>query len=167
MPSSADKRQRFISLWEPIKHTLLQALQDENIPQAAVEWYERNLDYNVPGGKLNRGLSVPDTLSVLLGRPLTDEEYEKAGVLGWCIELLQAFFLVADDVMDGSITRRGQECWYRKEGVGESRSLKSYIRSVLTIFLHNRHDLVQRQFPATIWHLPFAESSFPQGILLC
>jgi len=32
--------------------------------------------------------------------------------------LLQAFFLVADDMMDHSITRRGQPCWYKVEKVG-------------------------------------------------
>jgi farnesyl diphosphate synthase len=41
----------------------------------------------------------------------------KASVLGWAIEFLQAFLLVADDVMDESQTRRGQPCWYKKEDV--------------------------------------------------
>jgi len=76
-------------------------------------WSQQNLDYNVPGGKLNRGMSVVDTAEILLGRPLDDKEYLRAAVLGWGVELLQAFFLVSDDMMDSSITRRGQPCWYR------------------------------------------------------
>lgn len=37
----------------------------------------------------------------------------QAQVVGWCIEWLQASFLVWDDIMDESVTRRGQPCWYK------------------------------------------------------
>lgn len=70
------------------------------------------------GGKCNRGMSVPDSVSLLLNKPLSEDEYFKAATLGWLTELLQAFFLVSDDIMDTSITRRGKPCWYRQEGVG-------------------------------------------------
>lgn len=49
----------------------------------------QNLEYNVPGGKLNRGLSVVDTVEILKGRALTEEEYFKSAVLGWCVELVR------------------------------------------------------------------------------
>ena len=33
-------------------------------------------------------MSVVDSVEILKGRPLTDEEYVKAGVLGWGIEFV-------------------------------------------------------------------------------
>ncbi|XP_047938372.1 farnesyl pyrophosphate synthase-like isoform X2 [Salvia hispanica] len=77
------------------------------------------LDYNVPGGKLNRGLSVIDSYKLLKeGKDLTDDEVFLASALGWCIEWLQAYFLVLDDIMDNSHTRRGQPCWFRLPKIG-------------------------------------------------
>ncbi|ESK95104.1 farnesyl pyrophosphate synthetase [Moniliophthora roreri MCA 2997] len=111
----AARRAKFEGAWNVIREELLIHFKGEGMPQDAVEWYSRSLDYNVPGGKLNRGMSVVDTAEILKGRPLNDDEYLQAAVLGWGVELLQAFFLVSDDLMDSSVTRRGQPCWYRVE----------------------------------------------------
>ncbi|XP_021182149.3 farnesyl pyrophosphate synthase [Helicoverpa armigera] len=49
---------------------------------------------------------------------ITEETLRLARTLGWCAEILQAYCLVLDDIADGSITRRGMPCWYRREDVG-------------------------------------------------
>jgi len=85
----------------------------------AVKWMETNLLHNTIGGKYNRGMTVPDTVRVLFGKDaLSEEEFKLSAILGWCTELLQAMFLVSDDIMDGSKTRRNSPCWYLHEGVG-------------------------------------------------
>lgn len=77
------------------------------------------LEYNAVGGKCNRGLTVLQTFRELVEPRKQDaESLQRALTVGWCVELLQAFFLVADDIMDSSLTRRGQICWYQKPGIG-------------------------------------------------
>ena len=44
----------------------------------------------------------------------TSDNLELVRILGWAVEMLQAYFLVVDDLVDQSITRRGQLCWYRQ-----------------------------------------------------
>ncbi|KAN0124348.1 farnesyl diphosphate synthase [Russula decolorans] len=114
----AAARKRFEAVYTVVRDELLADFRKHNMPEEAIEYYRRSMDYNVPGGKLNRGLSVVDSVAILKGRELTESEYFKAAVLGWSVEWLQAYFLVSDDIMDSSITRRGQPCWYRVEGVG-------------------------------------------------
>mmetsp|Transcript_14507 Transcript_14507/g.37371 ORF Transcript_14507/g.37371 Transcript_14507/m.37371 type:complete len:263 (-) Transcript_14507:599-1387(-) len=86
-------------------------------PAYAQKWISEMQNYNVPKGKLNRGMAVLDGL-LTLKPEASAAEIEGANILGWCIEWLQAFFLVADDLMDDSITRRGQPCWYKRPEVG-------------------------------------------------
>ncbi|KAL9682868.1 hypothetical protein QQ045_014678 [Rhodiola kirilowii] len=115
---TVDLRSKFLDVYSVLKSELLQDPAFE-FSDDSRQWVERMLDYNVPGGKLNRGLSVIDSYRYLKeGKELTEEEIFLASALGWCIEWLQAYFLVLDDIMDGSHTRRGQPCWFRVPKVG-------------------------------------------------
>uniref|UniRef100_A0A0B6YSX1 Farnesyl pyrophosphate synthase n=1 Tax=Arion vulgaris TaxID=1028688 RepID=A0A0B6YSX1_9EUPU len=80
-------------------------------------WFKEVLNYNVPFGKKNRGVSVVSSYKHFIP-DACEADLRIARVLGWCVELLQGFFLVADDIMDNSLTRRGQPCWYKKDKVG-------------------------------------------------
>jgi farnesyl diphosphate synthase len=85
----AETKQRFLDLFPKLTNELVAVLTKEGMPKEAQDWYRRSLDYNTPGGKLNRGLSVVDTVQILLNKDrLDDAEFEKAAVLGWCVELV-------------------------------------------------------------------------------
>lgn len=121
---------------------LQQMLKLYNMPQEAIDWFTKNLDYNTPGGKLNRGLSVIDTYCILKNKKIEDleaAEYKKVAVLGWAVELLQAYFLVADDMMDQSKTRRGHPCWYLVEGVGNIAINDSFMLEGAIYMLLKKH----------------------------
>lgn len=86
------------------------------LPARENEWIEKMLQYNTKGGKMTRGIMVVETAAILFkarGMPVDNTTMCKFAVLGWCIEWLQAWLLVADDMMDESVTRRGQPCWYK------------------------------------------------------
>ncbi|XP_021294176.1 farnesyl pyrophosphate synthase 1 [Herrania umbratica] len=114
----ADRRSAFLQVYHKLKSELLEDPSFE-FTDVSRQWVDRMLDYNVPGGKLNRGLSVIDSYRLLKeGKELTEVEIFLASALGWCIEWLQAYFLVLDDIMDNSHTRRGHPCWFRVPQVG-------------------------------------------------
>ena len=89
---------------------------------------------------MNRGLAAMEVHKIMIkhmeGRGLSNKERVQSAALGWCIEFLQAFFLVADDVMDDSVTRRGQPCWFRREevqliAINDSFILESFVYKIL------------------------------------
>ena len=84
--STADKRQAFLGVYKQLKD---EVLADPMLSQRdASAWMSRMLDYNAPGGKLNRGLSVKDTL-LAIKADASAEDQHKADTIGWAIELLQ------------------------------------------------------------------------------
>ncbi|KAL8831252.1 MAG: hypothetical protein Q9191_000972 [Dirinaria sp. TL-2023a] len=111
-------RAEFEAVFPSLVDDLIQNCKQYNVPDNALQWYRKSLEHNTTGGKYNRGMTVPDTVSGLLSRPLEQEEFKLSAELGWMTELLQAFFLVSDDIMDSSHTRRGNPCWFRLPDVG-------------------------------------------------
>uniref|UniRef100_A0A2A4IUH1 Farnesyl pyrophosphate synthase n=1 Tax=Heliothis virescens TaxID=7102 RepID=A0A2A4IUH1_HELVI len=88
------------------------------LPEAE-KWMRKVLDGNLIGGKKIRGL-ITVMAYKMLEKPenITEETLRLARTLGWCAEIFQAYGLVLDDISDGSTTRRGMPCWYRREDVG-------------------------------------------------
>ncbi|KAJ2353468.1 Farnesyl pyrophosphate synthetase [Coemansia erecta] len=115
----ATTRAEFIEFFPQLTEVVLSELPSFGATPEMVARIKAMIEYNVMGGKMNRGLSVVDTVKIMRREEkLPADVNEKAMVLGWAVEWLQAFFLVADDIMDESPTRRGQPAWYRRKDVG-------------------------------------------------
>ncbi|XP_069166472.1 farnesyl pyrophosphate synthase isoform X2 [Procambarus clarkii] len=118
--ASQDVKREFMSLFPDIVRDLTEVGTHSDIPDAQ-KWYAKVLQYNAVGGKMNRGLAVSLSFKLLANQDLiTPENIRLAHILGWCIELLQSFFLVADDITDGSKMRRGKPAWYLNDNLGLS-----------------------------------------------
>ncbi|KAJ3012928.1 Farnesyl pyrophosphate synthetase [Thoreauomyces humboldtii] len=117
-PKSTSELDSFNAVFDVIAADIVADLAQYNVPPEGIAHVKKMIYYTVPGGKMNRGLTVPSALRSLLRRDLIKDELFKSQVLGWCVEWLQAFFLISDDIMDASITRRGQPCWYKQPTIG-------------------------------------------------
>ena len=83
----------------------------------SLDHFHHCMTYTVSDGKMTRGATVVLTLLAL--RPAaTAEEQRVAALVGCALELLQAAFLVLDDIMDKSTIRRGKPCWHLVPSVG-------------------------------------------------
>jgi len=119
-----------------------------------MEWIKEVAHYNVTLGKRNRGTMVVKTYKQLMKEEYTPEDIKLVHIIGWCLEMFQAFFLMHDDIMDHSLVRRGVPCWYKKSNVGlnaindgvlmeqgvyvvlrRAISHKPYYRAVMDLFL--------------------------------
>uniref|UniRef100_A0A336K2X4 Farnesyl pyrophosphate synthase n=1 Tax=Culicoides sonorensis TaxID=179676 RepID=A0A336K2X4_CULSO len=109
----------FDQVWPDIVRELDVVIKKLDVDQLAQNWMTQALQYNVPRGKKNRGLATLVAYK-MLSTDHSDEQIRLAHILGWCVEMLQAVFLIQDDIMDGSPMRRGQPSWHTVENVGLS-----------------------------------------------
>ena len=110
-----------------------------DLPDSAIARLHRMFDYNIVGGKYYRACLVLQTIQAICRhRQLDIEQYWESGlVAGWAVEVLQAMFLVADDMMDKSKTRRGKPCWYlvpdvQADAINDTLILESFLFHHLT-----------------------------------
>lgn len=116
--ASKDEQRDFMSIWPDLVRDLTDYAKKYET-NAAPKWFSKSLQYNVPNGKKNRGLALVLAYKMLAPpSELTEENLRLAQTLGWCVEMLQSVFIMADDIMDGSETRRGHKCWYKLDDVG-------------------------------------------------
>ena len=80
--------QRFIEDYEILKGELMADEILGDPPAHAKTWFARMLDYNVKGGKLNRGMAVYDTLQALKTVSVTARESEAPSCNGMCIGMI-------------------------------------------------------------------------------
>jgi len=73
------------------------------------------------------------------GMPVTNHVTVQLAILGWCIEWLQGWLLVADDMMDESETRRGQKCWYKMDDVKVIALNDAFMIEMLVYKVLKRH----------------------------
>ncbi|CAG9764136.1 unnamed protein product [Ceutorhynchus assimilis] len=119
--ASKEQSRDFMALFPDIVRELTDiGTRNQELPEV-MKRFARTLQYNTPNGKKYRGMIVISSYKMLEDPArLTPENIRLASIVGWCVEMLQAYFLILDDIMDSSETRRGNPCWYRQPGIGMS-----------------------------------------------
>ncbi|RKP13248.1 isoprenoid synthase domain-containing protein [Piptocephalis cylindrospora] len=144
-------REEFLTVYEQIEADILGDMPAGRVPQETREWCRELMANNVTKGKLVRGRSVVDTVAIILGRRLTPEETKRASIVGWALEFLQTGSLIADDIMDGSLTRRGAPCRYRRPEIGMIAINDAF-------FLEGcGYRILKRHLKGTSYYLPIME----------
>lgn len=105
----------------------------------ALAWFREAIYYNLPHGKRNRGLAVVMTHKILSEHYKQRSDLRRARIIGWCIEMLQTHFLILDDIMDESLTRRGQKCWHLKKNVGNIAINDSFFMQQSIFYILKKH----------------------------
>lgn len=131
------EREAFNGLYESLARDVEADVAALGLPAHSREWIAHMFDYTTRGGKMTRGLMVPQIVQAI--GPVTEASLHQARVVGWCIEVLQAAFLVVDDVLDQAEMRRGQAAYYRLPQVGMKAVNDGLLLESIVFRLLRRH----------------------------
>uniref|UniRef100_A0A2K5IGY6 Farnesyl pyrophosphate synthase n=1 Tax=Colobus angolensis palliatus TaxID=336983 RepID=A0A2K5IGY6_COLAP len=110
----AQGKQDFVQHFSQIVRMLTEDEMGYSETGDAIARLKEVLEYNAIGGKYHQGLTV-----LVASQELVEPRKQDADSLQWALTMvLQAFFLVADDIMDSSLSPQGQIWWYQKPGMG-------------------------------------------------
>lgn len=85
---SKEEARDFMAMFPDIVRDLTDAGRHTDIPEVTKR-FAKVLQYNVPNGKKNRGLSVVAAYKILeQNENLTPENVRLANLLGWCVEMV-------------------------------------------------------------------------------
>ena len=120
--------QNFKDKFTEIKNTIINHIYQNGATKKHCDYFEEMLSVTCLGGKHIRGMTIYEIVHYLAyHNSKTEIEFQKycdnAIICGWILEIMQAHFLVIDDVMDESITRRGKPCWYKYPGVNKTMAI--------------------------------------------
>ncbi|KAJ9595695.1 hypothetical protein L9F63_013108, partial [Diploptera punctata] len=109
-----DKTQfvEFNKVFPDIVKDLTETGRHLDVPRAT-KWFAKVLQYNMLGGKRNRGLALVLSYRLLAKNEPTPEDFHLARIMGWCLEILHTSLLMTQDTVEQADTRRGKPCWYK------------------------------------------------------
>ncbi|XP_069668791.1 farnesyl pyrophosphate synthase-like [Periplaneta americana] len=111
---AVDKTQllEFNQVFPDIVKDLTETGRHLDVPRAT-KWLAKVLQYNMTGGKRNRGLAVVLSYRLLAkDREPSREDLHLARIMGWCLEMLHTSLLMTQDTVEQADVRRGKPCWY-------------------------------------------------------
>ncbi|KAE8151525.1 terpenoid synthase [Aspergillus avenaceus] len=136
-------RVEFEAFFDSLRSDLIESISDmshfPSLPANVIDRMDKSLAMNARGGKYARGMTVIDTATTILTKPLTQDTVKDLFMLGWVIEIQSAAILVIDDIMDNSTVRRGKPCWYRRPEVGLAATNDACLLHSITFWILNKY----------------------------
>ncbi|KAJ8717857.1 hypothetical protein PYW07_005787 [Mythimna separata] len=114
------ERKAFLDVLPEVINSVVTGPKLSDLPELR-SWINKLLTYMLGGGKLGRGLMISIRYKMFEDpENFSEETQHSARILGWCAEMMQANFLIMDDIADNATIRRGKPCWHLQPHVGLS-----------------------------------------------